>query len=195
MFLSSLKRGFTLFNTLRCDKEKVLSALSTYALRFTDLWGHLCLCCLFILELFYYQLYMVINHCQDGKALRGPLLPFLKMLSDLTFNNNCSFLHKMKNIKSSLLALGWRDFYPAPRARCCQPWALWCLCQLPGSHHIYLYSTAPLWENNWNHYGQVSLDVVVVVVVVVVVLCDFFFPLKTSYMHTILRIGDRKRQT
>lgn len=48
------------------------------------------------------------------------------MLSDLTFNNNCSFLHKIKNIKSSLHALGWRTFYPVPRAGCYQPRALWC---------------------------------------------------------------------
>jgi hypothetical protein len=81
---------------LRSDKEKLPSALSIYALRFMDLRGHLCPHCLFILELLYYQLYMVINHCCDRKALGGPLLPLLKMVSDLTFNNTAAFCTKWK---------------------------------------------------------------------------------------------------
>lgn len=53
--------------TFKEKKFNLLLALAAHALRFTDLRGYLCTHCLFILELFYYQLYMVLNGCQDWK--------------------------------------------------------------------------------------------------------------------------------
>ena len=52
-----------------------------------------------------------------SNVLRGLLLFILRMLPDLTLRNNCSSLQKLEIIKSSslaLLALGQRDYYPAP---------------------------------------------------------------------------------
>ena len=51
--------------TFEEKKFNLLLALAAHALRFTDLRGYLCTHCLFTLKLFYYQLYMVINGCQD----------------------------------------------------------------------------------------------------------------------------------
>lgn len=95
------------------------------------------------------------------------------MLSDLTFNNNCSFLHKIKNIKSSLHALGWRTFYPVPRAGCYQPWALWCssVSSLALSQIFVHHSTL---GNKWNHHGLVSLDVLLLLLLLIL-LGGFFF--------------------
>ena len=53
-----------------------------------------------------------------SKALRGLLLLILRMLPDLTFRNNCSSFQKLEIIKSSLLALGQRDYYPVPTTSC-----------------------------------------------------------------------------
>lgn len=66
-----------------------------------------------------------------SKALRGLLLLIFRMLPDLTFRNNCSSFQKLEIIKSSLLALAGRDYYPAPTTSCNSQES----SRLPTMHH------------------------------------------------------------
>lgn len=79
----------------------------------------------------------------------------------------CSFLHITENGKSSLLALGQRDFYLAPSSGRCQPQALWCsrFPQQPLPHPIYLYNP-PLGRQMESSQPGIFESVVAVVVVV-----------------------------
>lgn len=79
-------------------------------------------------------------------------------------------MRKSENVKSSLLALGQRDFYLAPSSGLGQSQALWCsrFPQQPLPHPIYLYNP-PLGRQMESSQPGIFESVVIAVVAVVVV--------------------------
>lgn len=109
------------------------------------------------------------------------------MLSDLTFSNNCSFLHKMENIKSSLCALGQRPFYAVPRAGCCQPQALWCSSVSSFGNITYIYIPQHLGNQMESPWPGVFGCIITIIIINFV---GGFFPLRISCIYTTIRIRE-----